>query len=58
MAPLQVDPSDYLKPHHSAGRCHLARDRGLGSWYSGVNVADAGPDGAVSRLRRQRGLGP
>ncbi len=21
MAPLQVDPSDYLKPHHSAGRC-------------------------------------
>ncbi len=24
MAPLQVDPSDYLKPHHSAGRCPQA----------------------------------
>ena len=21
MAPLQVDPPSYLKPHHSAGRC-------------------------------------
>ena len=21
MAPLQVDPYDYLKPHHPAGRC-------------------------------------
>ncbi|MYC69409.1 MAG: hypothetical protein F4X17_01730 [Gemmatimonadetes bacterium] len=22
MAPLEVDPTDYLKVHHSAGRCH------------------------------------
>ena len=31
MAPLVVDPSGYLKPHHSVGHCHglriLARRR-------------------------------
>ena len=26
MAPLQVDPHAYLKPHHSAGRCLLGAD--------------------------------
>ena len=36
MAPLTVDPSDYLKPHHSAGRCRRARSERHARWRAAV----------------------
>ena len=41
MAPLVVDPSGYLKPHHSVGHCHLLTLRG--QQIMGALVAHYGP---------------
>ena len=42
MAPLQADPPDYLKPHHSTGRC------------PGEVFFDSGDDPLLLRGRRYR----
>ena len=39
MAPLVVDPSGYLKPHHSVGHCHglQSSERVRGAWREGTS---------------------